>query len=150
MRGRIRDVFTANELISGDVLCPAGIPTKIGQYIVRAGELVSIGYGMESGQESAQGRIYAIFKDAGGAEVPGVLRIMIESAQDYPLQPVDAWHTSALNSSATDRTKQIPSPERPYAVSQDKKICAYFIAEATATLKKADCKVLMDITRDIL
>ncbi|QHA00531.1 hypothetical protein [Dehalobacter restrictus] len=148
-----RSAFTESDLIDGaTVSVLAGQFVKLGEYQVQAGELVAVGYGAESGQESAQGRIYALLKD--GEAVPGIIngvvRVSIYSPQDRPIEILQEYRTETLNTSSTDRTKQVPLPLINAFVSEDKKIVLEMKADANATLTKANCDLIMDITKAVV
>ncbi|MFD0591164.1 hypothetical protein ACFQZE_24500, partial [Paenibacillus sp. GCM10027627] len=128
-----RSAFTKADLIgAATVPIVLGQYNKIGEYKVQAGETITIGYGLLSGMDNAIGRIYAIIKDSnvGGVELKGKLRLSIYSPQDRPLKIMHEWRTEALNTSATDRTKQTPLPEGIEVITEDKKIVLEFLPDA--------------------
>lgn len=145
-----RSAFTKENLIATDtVSLPAGIFQRVGQYKVEAGELITIGYGEQSGQQNAQGRIFAKMMDnsaAPGTKVPGMVRLVIYSPQDRPLHILGEWRTETLESGETDRTKQIPLPENMNWLSEDKKLVLEFKADSTTTLGKANSSITLDMT----
>jgi hypothetical protein len=146
-----RSAFTKNDLFKAStVSCNAGEYTRVGEYKVVAGELVSVGAGDQSGQESAQGRIFIDIKDNGtspGANVDGVVRLTVYSPQDRPIEILGEWRTETLRTVVTDRTKQIPFPEDDLFVSEDKKLVLEFKSDTSATLGKVNSTVLIDITK---
>lgn len=146
---RFRSAFTQNHLITNaTTVCVAGNPTILGEYVVPAGELVAIGYGKESGQESAQGRIF-IDLQAAAAAANGVIRISAYSPQNRPKEIMKEFRTETLRQNETDRTKQVPFAQHDLFVSEDKKIVLEFIADANATVDKSKCKILFDITKQV-
>ncbi len=148
-----RSAFTQADLINADtVACIAGNPIKLGEYVVPAGELVSIGYGTLNGQQNATGRIYADLQsltDDVAAAVDGLVRISAFSPQDRPKEILREYRTETLRQNETDRTKQVPFEEHQLAVSEDKKIVFEFIADANVTVNKSKSKILMDITKQV-
>jgi len=146
---KFRSAFTKNELIdTATVVCVAGNPIKLGEYVVPAGELVAIGYGDHDGQESANGRIYIDLKST-TAEVDGLVRLSAFSPQDRPFEILREYRTETLRQGTGDRTKQIPFPVHDLNISEDKKIVLEFIADSGVTVSKADSTILMDITKQV-
>lgn len=144
-----RSAFTQADLIkAAETDCIAGNPIKLGEYVVPAGELVSIGYGNLNGQQNATGRIYADLQSSTGA-VDGLLRISAFSPQDRPKEILREYRTETLRQNATDRTKQVPFEEHQLAISEDKKIVLEFIADTTVKVDKSKSKLLMDITKQV-
>lgn len=144
-----RSAFTKEHLIeSATVDCIAGNPIMLGAYTVPAGELVSIGYGLQSGQESAQGRIFIDLQTATG-KADGLVRITAYSPQNRPKEIMKEYRTETLRENGTDRTKQIPFPEHDLYISEDKKIVLEFIADTDVTVDKSKSTILMDITKQV-
>lgn len=144
-----RSAFTQNDLIkNASTTCIAGNPIMLGEYVVPAGELVSIGYGLETGQENAQGRVF-INLQATAAAVDGLVRLTAFSPQNRPQEIMREFRTETLRDNATDRTKQIGFPEHPLYISEDKKIVLEFIADVNCTVDKSKSKILMDITKQV-
>lgn len=145
-----RSAFTTAELIAAaSTTLVVGQFNKLGEYQVPAGELVALGYGNESGQESAQGRLYMKLMTSTPTEVSGTIRMEVWSPQDRPIEIVHEFRTEALSNS-TDRTKQIPFPIKSPLVSEDKKIVLMFKPDFAATLAKASCTINMDITKQVI
>lgn len=144
-----RSAFTKNELITGDIALVTGQYNRLGQYVVQAGEQISVGFGALSGMDNAIGRIFAVFNTAATAEIKGKVRLSIYSPQDRPMRIIGEWRTEALNTNATDRTKQTPLPEGIELVTEDKKIVLEFLPDAAATLAKAQTNLFFDITQGI-
>lgn len=143
-----RSAFTEADLIdSATVNVIAGQFVKLGEYQVQAGEMISTGYGEQSGQDSAQGRIFMKFQTATPTEIKGMVRLQAYSPQDRPIEIIGEWRTELLNTNATDRTKQLPLPEHIVALTEDKKFVLEFKADADAALDKANSTIIMDITR---
>ena len=145
-----RGALTASDLINAStVACTAGQFTQLGSYTVKAGEVVTVGYGQAQGQENAQGRIYVKLQNSTPTEVTGEVRLSILGPQNSVLREIARFRTEALSSS-TDRTKQIPLPDSMIGASEDRKILMEFNPDSTATLTKANCTVLIDITRTLV
>lgn len=153
MAERFRSALVANDLIgAATVSVLAGQYVKLGELKVEAGELVAIGYGQESGQNNAQGRIYMDIKDTSATPAPvkGKVRLQVYSPQNRPLVILGEWRTETLTSGANDRTKMIPLPEDVYFLSEDKKLVLEFIADANATVSKANSTILLDTTLETI
>lgn len=145
-----RSALTENEMIDAanvDVL--EGQFVKLGERKVEAGELITIGYGMQSGQQSAQGRIYMDVQGGAGA-LNGTLRLSVYSPQDRPLKILGEWRTETLRTGAGDRTQQVPLPENMTWLSEDKKLVLEFEADNAGTVSKANTAVLFDTTTEAL
>lgn len=148
---QFRDVFTQSDLIdSTTVTCAAGVWVKLGEYQVPAGEAVSVGFGPYSGQENAVGRLFVELKD----EVPGVihgkLRLSMYTPQDRPKKIIGEYRTNILSSNSTDRTKQLPYPEDGLMITEDQKLVLEFLPDTAETLTKANCTILMDVTKFVV
>jgi hypothetical protein len=141
-----RSAFTKSDLMSGDIICTAGLYNKLGEFIMPAGLHVALGFGRESGQENAQGRIYMDLKTAASVVVSGTVRLSVFSPQNRSMRVLDEWRTEALAAS-TDRTKQIPLPFNGTWVSEDKKYVLEFMPDVTATVAKAQSTVTIDVTK---
>lgn len=134
------------------VVSPAVIADKwveIGEYIIEAGLYYTPGWGFSTSQSDADGRIFAKMMDNAGTavEVKGTLRIVAYTSDDLPIGVLFESRSEALNSSATDRTKQLPFPSLPIELGQDYKYKFFFKADVSATLDRADCVMLIDITK---
>jgi hypothetical protein len=151
MAERYRSAFTKNDLItSASQVLVLGQYNKLGQYVVNAGETISIGYGALSGMDNALGRIYGVMKDGSSVEIKGKLRLSVYSPQDRPMKIIWEMRTEAINTAATDRTKQSPLPEGVELVTEDKKIVLEFLPDTAGTLTKANCDLIMDITQGVV
>lgn len=130
----------------------AGIPVKLGEYQVQAGEELAIGYGPWAGQESAIGRLYIELKDdeATPTVENGTVRLSVWSPQNRPKRILGEWRTETTASGATDRTLRIPLPENSVNITEDQKLVLEFISDAADTLTKASCTVAIDCTRYVI
>lgn len=145
-----RSAFTQADIIKDSTAVPAGNFVNIGEYKVSAGEEIILGFGQQSGQENAQGRLFGKLQNSTPTEIKGVLRLVVMTNQDIPLATLFEGRTEALNSSATDRTKQIPFPQMSVGAGQDKKIVLQFKADSASTISLANTTILMDITRNLV
>jgi hypothetical protein len=146
-----RSALTESDLVSGDVALVVGQFVKLGERKIEAGELLAIGYGMQSGQNNAQGRIFMDLRDnaaAPGVEVNGTVRLQVHSPQNRPIKILGEWRTETLRSGETDRALMIPLPENFTWLSEDKKLVLELQADAAATLGKANSGILMDTTTE--
>jgi hypothetical protein len=144
-----RSALTQSDLISSaTVSVVPGQFVQLGARTIQAGELLSCGYGDQSGQADAQGRIYALIKDNSGtpATLNGTLRLTVYTPQNRPLMILGEWRTETLSTGAGDRTKQVPFPESVYQLSEDKKLALEFNCDTTATVAKANSTILFDTT----
>jgi hypothetical protein len=148
MAERFRSALTKNDLMSGDIVLTAGNFVKLGERKIEAGELLALGFGLETGQESAQGRVYMDLKTSASAVIAGTIRLQVYSPQNRPLVILGEWRTETISTGAGDRTKQIPLPESMYWVSEDKKIVLEFAADAAATVAKTQSTILIDTTEE--
>lgn len=142
--------LTAADLIDSDspaVL--AGIPVKLGEYQIQAGEEIAIGYGPYAGQESAIGRMFVKLMDdtATAAEETGLVRLSVWDPQNRPLYVLGEWRTETTSSGANDRTLRIPLPEHQVNLTEDQKLVLEFVSDAADSLVKASCVVAIDCTR---
>lgn len=141
-----RSALTKADLLAADTVLTPGQFVKLGERKVEAGETISIGYGAESGQESAQGRIFMDLKTSASAAIDGTIRLQVYSPQNRPLFILGEWRTETLRTGSGDRTKQVPLPEDVYEMTEDKKIVLEFNADAAATVAKAQSTILLDTT----
>lgn len=145
-----RSALNQNDIMAGDVTVVASTYVKIGSTTIPAGIYRGVGYGMSASQADAQGRIYCKMQNATPAELTGTLRVSIWDPQDRPMEVIDEWPTAALNSSATDRTKQIPLPFDGRFVGKDYKIVFEFKSDTSDTLKKANTTIQLDMTNQLI
>lgn len=152
--------FREDQIITegSTVTLPAGVFTKIGQYVVKADELVGIGRGSYSALNEAIGRLYAVFKDNSGTPVTitnATFRIMLESSQDIPIGQKPVYldvDCSQLQLGATNPAERFVLPFDNVMLSKDKKF-VFFLKNNTGssiTLAKANSTVQMDITRALV
>lgn len=149
MAVEFRSALTKNDLISGDIVVAVGQYSILGKRTIQAGELLSIGFGQESGMDSAQGRIFIDIKNnavSPGAVLDGTLRLSVYTPQMRYLVNLGEWRTETLRSGAGDRTKQIPLNESVYQLSEDKILCLEFLPDVAGTVGKNNSSVLLDTT----
>lgn len=144
-----RSALTQADLItSATTAVTAGQFVKLGERKIEAGELMAIGYGQESGQNNAQGRIHVLLKNA-TVEIKGTVRLQVYSPQNRPLAILGEWRTEVLSTGAGDRTKQVPLPEHSIWMSEDKKLVLEFMSDTTdSALTKSTSTILIDITEE--
>ena len=148
-----RSSLTESEMITNTTTAVlAGQPVKLGEYVVSAGEMIMTGFGSHSGLHDATGRFYAKIMDnqATPAELNGKLRLSIYSPQNRPIRILHEFDTQTVNDNENDRTKQMPFPANGIFISEDKKLVLEFISKTTATVDKADCKILFDVTQAVV
>lgn len=150
-------------LNTGDVIGASTVALVLNQYVtigelvVKADELVGMGYGSYKAQDQADGRIYADFKDNSGTPVAieGKFRIIMLSSQNIPVgaSPVVLdVDVAALRNGSGSRPGQIPFNFNDILLSKDKKFAFQIMntAGSAQTLSKANSSVLMDITRALI
>lgn len=151
MAERFRSALTAADLISAaTVTLTAGSVIKVGERKVEAGEMIALGYGQESGQNNAQGRIFMDLKDttATPVAIKGLVRLTAYSPQNRVIRILGEWRAEVLGTGAGDRTKQVPLPEDLYLLPEDRKLVLEIIADATQTLSKANSTIYVDTTTE--
>lgn len=152
--------FTENQVITegATVTLTPGNYTKIGEYVVKADELVGPGRGGYNAQDTAIGRLFAQFYDNSGTPVAitdATFRVMLESSQDMPVGTRPVYldvDCSQLTLGATDPSHRFTLPFENVMLSKDKKF-VFLIKNNTSsavTLAKANSKVAMDITRCLI
>lgn len=152
--------FTEVEVINkgATVTLTNGEFVAIGEYTVKADELVGMGKGGYGDQASAIGRLYAKFMDSEstpGAITAGKFRIELMSSQDMPLGQKPIYidvDLAALSAGATAITDRFVFPFEGTLLSQDKKFVFKIknTSGSNVTLSKANSTVLMDITRALI
>lgn len=153
--------FTEEEVITkgdtnGDITLVAGQYTPIGEYTVKADELVGIGRGALVAQNEAIGRLYAAFYDSEttpGAITDGKFRIMLLSSQDIPIGSKPVYldvDLAALTTGATIPADRFVLPFDNTMLSKDKKFQFLIKVPTAKVLDKDNCTVLLDVTRALL
>lgn len=139
------DFMTSGSTVS----CTAGIPAQLGKRQIQAGELLSLGFGPQSGQQDSQGRIFIDIRDNGtspGAVVKGKVRLTAYTPQMRPLVILGEYRVETLNANSSDRTKWLPLPESVYQLSEDKYLVLEFISDANSTVGANNSSCVIDIT----
>ena len=149
--------FTADDVISeATVSLTPGKFVEIGRYTVLADEFVGVGKGGYDAQNTAIGRLYALYKDGANAAISkGKFRIEIRSSQDQPVGSRPTYldvDLAAISAGAATLTDRFVLPFNGELYGEDR-VIKFSIMNTTAaaiTLTKANCTVLMDITRAIM
>jgi hypothetical protein len=139
----------ANLISSATVSVVAGQIIRLGEYKVEAGEVIALGYGEQTGQNTAVGRLFMDLRDnaaAPGVVLNGLVRLSIYSPQNKPLTTLAEFRSETVSSGASDRSLQTPFSEMIEWASEDKRLVLEFISDTTATLSQANSDILMDIT----
>lgn len=153
-----RDTLNTEDVIgAATVALVPGQYVTVGELVVKADELVGMGYGSFKAQDQADGRIYANFMDNSGTAKPieGKFRIIMLSSQNIPVgaSPVILdVDCAALRAGNGSRPGQIPFNFNDILLSKDKKFCFQIMntAASAQTVSKANSSVLMDITRALI
>jgi hypothetical protein len=148
-----RSALTANELIdSADVAVLSGQFVKLGERKVEAGELLTIGFGQQSGQNNAQGRLYAEIRDnsaSPGVVLSGTIRLSVYSPQNRPLRILQELRSETVSGGTQDdRASHVPFPESDVWLSEDKKLVLEFMADSAGTVGKTNSVLVMDTTTE--
>lgn len=138
--------FTKQQLLKADKNVIAGEPVRLGTYKVQAQELVSVGAGMLSGQDSAVGRIYADFQDGVGA-IEGFVRLSAYDAHNTPKEVIEEFRTEDLRLGANDPSQRKVFPQHDLWITEDNMLVLEFIADADGTVNAANTEFIMSITR---
>lgn len=147
-----RSAKTQADFIPADVSVIAGQFVRLGSYTVKAGEVISVGYGAQSAQNEAQGRIFAKMMNTAGtpAELRGTIRLSVYSPLDRPIEIICEFRTEQLNTDPVNRTLQIPFPEDQAWISRDKKLVLEFNSDTTDTLSHTNSAFRMDTTQGVV
>jgi hypothetical protein len=150
MAERFRSALTEANLISAaTVAVVAGQTTKLGERKIEAGELLTIGYGEQSGQQDAVGRLYVSLKDTNATPVQmhGTVRFTVYTPQNRVHTVLCEFRTETLlYGGANDRALNVPLPENFNWISEDKKLVLEFTPDQSGTLSKVNSDLLMDVT----
>lgn len=119
--------------LAAGVLCPAGVWTVIGQYVVPAQQAYRFGFGSAQFPDN-QGYIYlAVFDDTGAtSEVEnGTIRLVQRNAQGTVSLVVAEFRTEQLYGAVADRQMQIALPEQTQfpLVGEDSVLEIQFMAD---------------------
>lgn len=149
MARKYRSAWTQNNVLYAAPAVVQDQWTEIGQYVIEAGLYYTPGWGFSTSQSDADGRIFVKIMDdtATAVEIAGTIRIVAYTPDDLPIGVLFESRTEALNSSATDRTKQLPFPSLGIELGQDYKYKIFFKADRSDIIDRADCIVLIDITK---
>jgi len=149
--------FTEIEVITkGDtVKLIKGQYVPIGEYSVKADELVGLGRGFYGTLNEAIGRLYAVFKDdsTNHKTFDGKFRIMLLSSQDIPIGAKPVYidvDLAALRTGADIPADRFVLPFDNIMLSKDKKFQFLIKVNEDITLHKASSTVLLDCTRVIV
>lgn len=135
-----------------------GVYNKIGEYVVKADELVGLGRGQYDAQNTAVGRLFATFFDNSSTPVAitnATFRVMLESSQDIPIGAKPVFidvDASQLVLGATNPAERFALPFDDTFLSKDKKFVFMLKnnGSSSVTLSKANSTIEMDITRALL
>jgi hypothetical protein len=141
-----RSTLNQVQLVVASTACLAGQMNLLGEYKILPGELIAMGYGSDSTQSNAIGRIYMTINTV-SAESPGVVRIVAMSATDRQYEIVYESRTEVVDQNPTDRTKQLPFELFNLFISENKRWALFFQPDANATITQANSVVRIDITR---
>lgn len=145
-----RGSLSQTDIMAASTALVVGQYNKIGEVICPAGLYKKIGYGASNSQSDAQGRMYAKLNTAASAEITGKLRISVFSPQDRSMAVIFEAPSAALNQNASDRTKQIPMPELPFAIGKDYKFVFEFKPDTAGAITAAQSVIQIDTTEQLL
>lgn len=133
-------------VLKTSVSCPQNEYVRIGERKVLAGELLALGFSINSGQDSSLGRAY-FDPQAGAVDMNGTLRIYIHDASDIPKVQVFEGHTSELRANIADRRTWRVLEQRSEWVKENSRLVFFFKNDdATATMTAADSTLYFDST----
>ena len=92
--------------------------TLLGYYIVPAQQEVNIGYGVEA-EQGNQGRLYIQLYCSVGAEINGIIKLIIKDANETFATVVFEMRTSILSIDETDMTKVVYLPEETIRTAKE-------------------------------
>lgn len=134
--------LTANKAVVANVW------NSLGYMAVGVTEQIQVGYDVFTGLENANGRAFAVFKDASSVVAQGELKIVIEDAQGNTLVPLVMQSTlDNLNQGETDMTKRQACPESGYIAGRERRIAFYIKPTTNMTLDYTKCKMLISASR---
>lgn len=145
-RSKYRGVLGVADFASADAVLVADTWSRMGEYVLPAGLEIAIGYGVHSGQEDADGRVYMDLNSGVATPIVGTVRLCVYSPQDRLLTILHEWHTSHLKTSTTDRRQQLSLPEGLDNISEDKKLVLECNNPA-ALFDVSESSIVLDITR---
>jgi len=144
-----RSTLNQAQLISGaSTVCTTGTFTQLGEYQVLPGDMIALGYSDLDDQSGAVGRIYVELQDSTPSDIPGTYRLSLMSEADRQLSIEFECRTEISNTNPTDRTKQLPFEVSSTWLTNFKRFQLSFNPDSTATVVKANCLVLVDITKE--
>lgn len=145
-----RSVLTKDSLkIFDNRVISSGQFSEIGCYTVPPGMAVEVGFGFQSAQDEAQGRIFIDLRDPGpapGGEVNGLVRIELLDAQKRPVETLFESRTELLRQGAGDRTKQISLPETDAIARENNNIVIQVMPDSGSTISNINSTILIDAT----
>jgi hypothetical protein len=141
-----RSALIAADFQSGDVACTGGQFTEIGRYAVKAGQYMTLGWGFSASQSDADGRIFMNVKNTSDAAITGKVLISIFTPEDRHYADLFEDRTENLNTSATDRTKQLPFPEMMQGFGKDWIYKIFFKPDSTATVDNGHTVLVASVT----
>jgi hypothetical protein len=146
-----RSAFTKDNLMTGDISVDNSSYKTIGSYKVEAGQTIRIGWGDNSSQEGAEGRIYMNIKDSTNVNLDGKLRFVVLTPQKRHLRTLAEYRTETLRTVTDDRQKQIAFPfTNMPRLSEDKILSVEFLADATKTLSKTNSTITFDVEEGVV
>lgn len=146
-----RSSMNEQDLMTGDVAVLAGIPTRIGEYKIEAGQVIKMGFGEYKSMQDAVGRIYADIKDSTNAVVSGKLRFSVWTPQNRLIEVLAEFDIDTINDNLSDPTKRQPlsGTDFPY-MSEDKRFVVEVITRVDKTISKTNSRILFDTTEGVV
>lgn len=141
-----RSMTDAQLGMTADVALVAGEFRTLGVYTVPAGQAFAVGFGDLQGQDSAIGRAYLDLNAAGPTDINGIIRFVLQDANQNTILTLWEGRTETLRTSATDRTQQIPFPIKKVRVYEDYRVVMQCNPDANATATAADTNGVFSCT----
>lgn len=132
--GYASELVYADGAQAADVVCTAGIWTKVWEYVVPAQELIAVGCGV-LGDPHSQGLVDFLTVTVAPADLVGQYRVIAQNARETKRQTIFEKSSAIAHGSAnTDKQGMLLIPESAVKVGEDSKITIEFKATATQTL----------------
>ena len=152
--------FTKDQIITegATVTLLPGVYNKIGEYVVKADELVGLGRGGYDSLNEAIGRLFAKFYDNSGTPVQitnATFRVTLESSQDIPVGSKPVFidvDATQLQTGATNPAERFVLPFDGTMLTKDKKFVFLLKnnGSSSVTLSKANSTIEMSVTRALI
>ena len=146
--------YNLGAFMAGNVPIVAGQYVELGRVTMGAQAGVQVGAGTSAGQDSANGRMFAVLKDSTaspGVAVAGYVRMDVHDSNDTPIATIFEKRTEDLNTSTSDRRQMYPLPTTGNVIGPNYALVLKFKADAGAVgngnVGLANSSALFDVTK---